>query len=297
MDSLCTQDDAFIRMMFIGNQKRRKLTKAEESDLVLRYQTERDPEAAKSLVLAFLPWIVSQTQMTMRRFKRTTLALEDAVNAGVEGFLIGVGKWSDEHDARLSSFVAAYISSAVSHCDRHVMGMHVNQERVWRRIAWREAWLMDGPSENEPGHKEAWDKIATHLGVETEKVGQVARFFNLQSEEEGLLEEAVPASPRTSLCRQTLPLLERVLRKVGQGMTERQRAVWPDVLERLVSGKRLTSLEIGTKHGVTKERARQFEAALVVKLRKALAEEGSTAFHQFVDTPPDSHTLPIGFAV
>lgn len=294
------EDKPFFGMIHRGlSQRTRRLSRAEETRLVLAYQADRDADAARVLVESFLPWIVLQTDAAMRRFRRSMDSRDDAVSCAVVGFLEGVCHWNPSHDTRLSSFVTAYVVSAVANADRHVLCMAHSQGHAWRKAAWREAWILEGEHPACADGRAHCARIADRFFLESSVVESVAGFLALSSDT-GALEQATQPASR-SVPAQVFPSAKRALVAAVQSAmnhaTPRQREVWPKLLARRVSEDPTTLEEIGDTVGISKERVRQLETVLLARLQAQMRAQGFARAHDAVHSTFEAHDMPVGFVV
>lgn len=293
------EDKPFFGMIYRGVSRRtRCLSREEEARLVLAYQEHHDRDAARILVESFLPWIVSQTATALRRFKRTLESQDDATAYGVVGFLEGASRWNPSHEARLSSFVAPYVVSAVTNADRHVLCMGHSKGHAWRKAAWREAWILQGEHPANPEGRAHCAHIADHFSLDTSVVENVATFLALEPDTRTLERTAQPTPTQAPapVFAAAQSALVAALRTVVAKATPRQREAWAYILVRQVSDEKVSCESIGELMGVTKVRVRQLENDLLSKLRAQLLAQGISHAHEALDTAFDAHDLPIGLA-
>jgi len=294
------EEKPFFGVIYRGVIRRtRCLSREEEARLVLAYQEYRDADAARILVESFLPWIASQTDAALQRFKRSMDSRDDAMGCAVTGFLEGVSRWDPSHEARLSSFVAAYVVSAVANADRHVLCMTHSQGHSWRKAAWREAWILEGEHPTTASGRAHCTRIADRFSLESAVVENVAGFLALTSDTASLAEatQPAPAAVPAQVFSSAKRALVAAIRSMLSHATPRQREVWPHVLARQVSDHPPTFEEIGRSMGICKERVRQLETVLLSKLQTHMRNQGFTRAHETIDAPYDAKDMPVGFVV
>jgi RNA polymerase sigma-32 factor len=256
------------------------LTREEEHELAVRWVEEGDQDAAKKLVTSNLRLVVK----IANEYRRGYQNLLDLVQEGNVGLIKAVQKFDPYRGVKLSTYsgwwIRAYVLKHILNNWRLVkIGTTQNQRKLFFNLRkQREALIragIDPTAEN----------IAKELDVSTEEVVEMQKRMSapdaslnapLKSDEEGGrtrldLLEAENGGPEDEVSGQEFKhLLHDKLRTFGATLEGREAEIFSD---RLMADEPVTLQELGDRWGVSRERARQVEKRMVLRLRGFLQDE------------------------
>jgi RNA polymerase primary sigma factor len=225
--------------LYLQDLRRIPRLSAEEEQACARGAAEGDEKARQRLIRANLRFVI----LVARRYRNRGVPLEDLVNEGNIGLIQAAGRFDPERNVRFVSYAAFWIRQAI------VKAIHENggmirvprgsvseQAQRMRDAAWRMVSL-DGPS---AGREDA------------DSVG-------------ACLEDPGAAKPEEVLVGASL---NDELGAVLAGLSDRESSIIRDRFG-LAGRARTSLLEVGRKHGVSKERVRQIEKKALRKIRSS----------------------------
>ena len=245
-----------------------RLTPEEEKSLARRC-AEGDEDAIRQMVNSNLRLVVS----IAREYAGRGVALLDLVQEGSIGLLVAARKFDYTLDYRFSTYATKWIRQGVTRCLMNHAGiirvpLHT-AERIRRVMTAAAKLAQTNETEPTPG------EIAEVTGIPEDKVIQLLRLtpevcsLDVPAGDEdttlaSLLEDVHAPQPQEELVRREL---ERTIESLLAALNDRQRQIL-----RLHYGMEdgiCYSLEqIGTKLGISKERARQIEKQAMEKLQE-----------------------------
>ena len=245
-----------------------RLTPEEEKSLARRC-AEGDEDAIRQMVNSNLRLVVS----IAREYAGRGVALLDLVQEGSIGLLVAARKFDYTLDYRFSTYATKWIRQGVTRCLMNHAGiirvpLHT-AERIRRVMTAAAKLAQTNETEPTPG------EIAEVTGIPEDKVIQLLRLtpevcsLDVSTGEDdttlaSLLEDVHAPQPQEELVRREL---ERTIESLLAALNDRQRQIL-----RLHYGMEdgiCYSLEqIGTKLGISKERARQIEKQAMEKLQE-----------------------------
>ena len=245
-----------------------RLTPEEEKSLARRC-AEGDEDAIRQMVNSNLRLVVS----IAREYAGRGVALLDLVQEGSIGLLVAARKFDYTLDYRFSTYATKWIRQGVTRCLMNHAGiirvpLHT-AERIRRVMTAAAKLAQTNETEPTPG------EIAEVTGIPEDKVIQLLRLtpevcsLDVSAGEDdttlaSLLEDVHAPQPQEELVRREL---ERTIESLLAALNDRQRQIL-----RLHYGMEdgiCYSLEqIGTKLGISKERARQIEKQAMEKLQE-----------------------------
>jgi len=261
------------------------LTREEEQRLARRLVEEDDLDAAHRLVTANLRFVVKIAY----EYKAYGLKMLDLVQEGNVGLMHAVKKFDPDRGYRLITYavwwVRAYIQSYLLRAWSMVkIGTTQAQRRIFFKLASTRAQL-DAAGQLPEDHAERAEILAESLGVKASEISMMemrlaARDFSLDkalddSSENTHMDLLVDESDGSEALVERQEIQEELSRSVSEGLTTlnaREREV---IVLRHLSSEPLTLREIGAMWGVSRERARQIEAAAKEKLRAFLTERSA----------------------
>ena len=245
-----------------------RLTPEEEKSLARRC-AEGDEDAIRQMVNSNLRLVVS----IAREYAGRGVALLDLVQEGSIGLLVAARKFDYTLDYRFSTYATKWIRQGVTRCLMNHAGiirvpLHT-AERIRRVMTAAAKLAQTNETEPTPG------EIAEVTGIPEDKVIQLLQLtpevcsLDVPAGDEdttlaSLLEDVHAPQPQEELVRREL---ERTIESLLAALNDRQRQIL-----RLHYGMEdgiCYSLEqIGTKLGISKERARQIEKQAMEKLQE-----------------------------
>ncbi|CAM3301124.1 sigma-70 family RNA polymerase sigma factor [Corallococcus sp. ZKHCc1 1396] len=256
------------------------LTREEEHRLAKDYQATGDVRAAYRLVASNLRLVVKLAH----EYHRNPLSLLDLVQEGNIGLMQAVKKYDPDRGVKLSSYAAWWIRAYIL---RYIMdnwkmvklGTTEAQRKLFFKLRQEQEKLVSQGFEASPrllaerlnvteqdvvemdqrlGHDEL--SIDAPLGNDGDSSGTRADRY--------LPSTAVPADERLG-SEQLKALFRENLNAFAQTLEGKERYIFEN---RLTADEPLTLQDIGDKYGVSRERARQIEAALINRMREFMRE-------------------------
>lgn len=261
-------------------QRHPLLTRDEEQQLTQHYSKTQDVRTAARLVTANLRLVVKLAYEYRRAYKN----IMDLIQEGNIGLMQAVKRYDPYRNVKLSSYAAwwirAYILRFILNNWRLVkLGTTQAQRKLFFNLNKEKAKL------SAMGIEPTASEIARRLSVEEKDVVDMDRRL---SSGEASLDAPVGDAEGRSIARVELmpssdmsPDADLERREIGELLHERL-ARFRDTLKgkdviifdkRMAAESPLTLQELGDEFGVSRERVRQLEARLTVKLRQYLKEE------------------------
>ena len=255
------------------------LSAEEEHDLAVRLRDRNDLDAARSLVMSHLRFVVR----IARGYNGYGLPQQDLIQEGTVGLMKAVRRFDPDMGVRLVSFAVHWIKAEI----------HEYILRNWRIVkvattkAQRKLFFNLRSSKKRLGwfsQKEVED-VANDLGVKPETVLEMeSRLANYDVSYDGGVDSddedgttMAPAAYLPDLSQEPSRILERadteqserdLLYAALDDLDERSRSI---VQQRWLNEDKQTLHELAAEYGVSAERIRQIEAAAMKKLRNAIA--------------------------
>ncbi|HEY1086620.1 MAG TPA: RNA polymerase factor sigma-32 [Archangium sp.] len=257
------------------------LTREEEVALAKRYRDTGDVKAAYRLVASNLRLVVKLAH----EYHRNPLSLLDLVQEGNIGLMQAVKKFDPERGVKLSSYAAWWIRAYIL---RYIMdnwkmvklGTTEAQRKLFFKLRQEQERLLKQGIEVTP------KLLAERLNVTEQDVVEMDQRLG---NDEMSLDAPVGGSDddKTTRGDRFLPsgqqgadealgnselkeLFRTKLAKFSEGLNEKDRYIFE---KRLTADEPMTLQDIGAHYGVSRERARQLEAALMDRMRKYMREE------------------------
>jgi RNA polymerase sigma-32 factor len=251
------------------------LTREEETALARSYRDTGDVKAAYRLVASNLRLVVKLAH----EYHRNPMALLDLVQEGNIGLMQAVKKFDPERGVKLSSYAAWWIRAYIL---RYIMdnwkmvklGTTEAQRKLFFKLRQEQERLVKLGLEATP------KLLAERLNVTEQDVVDMDQRLG---HDELSLDSPMKAGDEDSQTRgdsllspNAVPVDETLgneeLRKLfkdqlgtfAQTLSEKERYLYE---HRLIADEPLTLADIGAKWGVSRERARQVEAALIARMR------------------------------
>lgn len=256
------------------------LTREEEHRLAKEYQSTGDVRAAYRLVASNLRLVVKLAH----EYHRNPLSLLDLVQEGNIGLMQAVKKYDPDRGVKLSSYAAWWIRAYIL---RYIMdnwkmvklGTTEAQRKLFFKLRQEQEKLISQGFEASPR------LLAERLNVTEQDVVEMDQRLGhdelsidapLGNDEDSrttradryLPSNAVPADERLG-SEQLKALFRENLAAFAQTLEGKERYIFEN---RLTADEPLTLQDIGDKYGVSRERARQIEAALINRMREYMRE-------------------------
>ncbi len=258
------------------------LSREEEHELAVRWVEEGDKEAGRRLVTSNLRLVVKLANEYRRGYQN----LLDLVQEGNVGLVKAVEKFDPYRGVKLSTYagwwIRAYMLKYILNNWRLVkLGTTQNQRKLFFNLRKQRAALQAA------GVEPTAENIAEALDVSTSEVVEMQKRLSAPDaslnaplrgdEDDGrtrmdvLEDESGLGDPESGVSDEEFKrLLSDKLRRFGAGLEGRELEIFTD---RLMSDDPVTLQELGERWGVSRERARQVEKRMVLRLRTYLTEE------------------------
>ena len=251
------------------------LTREEEHALAVRYRDAGDLSAAARLVASNLRLVVKLAH----EYHRNPLALLDLVQEGNIGLMQAVKKYDPDRGVKLSSYAAWWIRAYIL---RYIMdnwkmvklGTTEAQRKLFFKLRQEQERLLQQGFEASP------KLLAERLNVTEQDVVEMDQRLG---HDEMSLDAPVGDDSRATRVDRLLPnssqmepdeklgneelksIFHEHLAEFAKTLNEKDRYIFE---KRLIADEPLTLQDIGTHYGVSRERARQVEAALINRMRE-----------------------------
>ncbi len=257
------------------------LTREEEHELAVRWVEDGDQDAARKLVTSNLRLVVK----IAHEYRRAYQNLLDLVQEGNVGLLKAVQKFDPYRGVKLSTYsgwwIRAYILKYILNNWRLVkIGTTQNQRKLFFNLRKQRDAL------EAAGIEPSAENIANALDVSTKEVVEMERRMSSPDMsldaplggEDGdgtrtrldMIEDDY-ADPEDNVdAAEFKSLMQSKLVAFGSGLEGREQEIFSD---RLMSEEPVTLQELGNRWGVSRERARQIEKRLILRLREYLQQE------------------------
>jgi RNA polymerase sigma-32 factor len=254
------------------------LTREEEHTLAKHYQQTGDVQAAYRLVASNLRLVVKLAH----EYHRNPLALLDLIQEGNIGLMQAVRKYDPDRGVKLSSYAAWWIRAYIL---RYIMdnwkmvklGTTEAQRKLFFKLRQEQDRLISQGFEASP------KLLAERLNVTEQDVVEMDQRLG---HDELSIDAPLGDDPRNTRAERYLPsttvgaeerlgneqlkaLFREKLAEFAQTLEGKERFIFES---RLSADEPLTLQDIGDKYGVSRERARQIEAALINRMREYMRE-------------------------
>jgi RNA polymerase sigma-32 factor len=258
------------------------LTREQEIDLARRYRDAGDNRAAYTLVASNLRLVVKLAH----EYHRNPLSLLDLVQEGNIGLMQAVKKFDPERGVKLSSYAAWWIRAYIL---RYIMdnwkmvklGTTEAQRKLFFKLRQEQERL------TAQGYEVTPKLLADRLNVTEQDVVEMDQRLghdevsldapmkpgdddNQQTRADRLLPSGAPAADDALGNAELKALFREKLDVFSKSLNEKERYLFE---KRLIADEPLTLQDIGTHWGVSRERARQIEAALIARMKKYMQAE------------------------
>lgn len=254
------------------------LEREEEYALAVRVQEQGDSDAAQQLVLSNLRLVVK----IAKEYQRVWTHLLDLIQEGNVGLLQAVKRFDPHRNVKLSSYSAYWIRAYIlKYLIDNIRMVRVGSSRAERKLFFR---LNRVKRELErAGFKPEPKLLAETLDVKEQDVVDMEQRLSesdlsldmpVRSEAGAPSMGEFMAAPQESvegsvIRRQMHQTFRRYVESFSEGLIERELRI---LRARVLAEEPLTLQELGEEFGLTRERVRQIEKALVGRLREYLKE-------------------------
>lgn len=254
------------------------LTREEEHELAKHYQQTGDVQAAYRLVASNLRLVVKLAH----EYHRNPLSLLDLVQEGNIGLMQAVKKYDPDRGVKLSSYAAWWIRAYIL---RYIMdnwkmvklGTTEAQRKLFFKLRQEQDKLVAQGFEPSP------KLLAERLNVTEQDVVEMDQRLG---HDELSIDAPLGDDPKNTRAERYLPstaagaeerlgneelkeLFRENLAEFAKSLEGKERFIFEN---RLTADEPLTLQDIGDKYGVSRERARQIEAALINRMREYMRE-------------------------
>ncbi len=257
------------------------LTREQETDLARRYRDTGDNRAAYTLVASNLRLVVKLAH----EYHRNPLSLLDLVQEGNIGLMQAVKKFDPERGVKLSSYAAWWIRAYIL---RYIMdnwkmvklGTTEAQRKLFFKLRQEQERLLQQGFEVTP------KLLAERLNVTEQDVVEMDQRLghdevsldapakpgddDSQTRGDRLLPSGAPAVDDALGNAELKQLFREKLASFSESLNDKERYLFE---KRLIADEPLTLQDIGAHWGVSRERARQIEAALIARMKKYMQAE------------------------
>ena len=266
---------------YMAEVQRHPLLPREEEDRLARlYRGTGDLDAAARLVSANLRLVVKLAH----EYHRNPLALLDLVQEGNIGLMQAVKKFDPDRGVKLSTYAAWWIRAYIL---RYIMdnwklvklGTTEAQRKLFFKLRQEQERLL------KQGYEATPKLLAERLNVTEQDVVEMDQrlgpdevSIDAPVGEDGdttrgdriLPSSGFPAADETLAAAELKQLFRQKLEVFGRTLDGKEKYIFE---HRLTAEEPKTLQEIGTHFGVSRERARQIEAALVSRMREYVKSE------------------------
>ncbi|MEW5740549.1 MAG: RNA polymerase factor sigma-32 [Myxococcota bacterium] len=252
------------------------LTREAETELARRYRETGDVKAAYKLVASNLRLVVKLAH----EYHRNPMSLLDLIQEGNIGLMQAVKKFDPERGVKLASYAAWWIRAYIL---RYIMdnwkmvklGTTEAQRKLFFKLRQEQDRLAAQGLEVTP------KLLAERLNVTEQDVVEMDQRLGhdelsldapvpgsedeKQTRADRLLPTGTPGADEALGNAELRALFRDKLADFAKDLNEKERYIFE---KRLISDEPMTLQDIGAHYGVSRERARQIEAALVERMRK-----------------------------
>ncbi len=255
------------------------LTREEEHALAVKLRETGDVQAAYRLVASNLRLVVKLAH----QYHRNPIALLDLIQEGNIGLMQAVKKYDPYRGVKLSSYAAWWIRAYIL---RYIMdnwkmvklGTTEAQRKLFFKLRQEQDRLTSQGFEATPKLLAERLHVTEQDVVEMDqRLGHDELSLDAPVGEDGqstrgdrLSQPNAPRADDTLANEELKQIFREKLQEFAKTLNDKDRLIFE---KRLISEEPLTLQEIGAQWGVSRERARQIEAALIGKIRTYLREQ------------------------
>ncbi len=253
------------------------LTPEEEQALAQRWKRDKDPEAARALVLANLRFVVKLAF----EYRTYGIRLLDLIQEGNVGLLVAVERFDPDRKNRLTTYAVWWIRAYIQEFIRRQwsmvrFGTTRAEQRCFYRLRRERQRLEKQSGKAEPA------ELAKALGVRADELASIE--YRITRRDQSLddpayadtdetrgdrLPDEAPGPENEAMQHELEQLSHERLWSALAELDPREREI---IEARYLDGKNTTLKELGRAFGISRERVRQLEARAKEKMRAALAD-------------------------
>jgi RNA polymerase sigma-32 factor len=254
------------------------LSREKEHELALRLQESNDQRVAYRLITANLRLVVK----IAKEYQSAVANVMDLIQEGNVGLIKAVTKYDPHKGVRLATYAQWWIRA-------YILKYLVNNARlvkVGTTQAQRKLFFSLNKEKNRlkaAGFKPDASMIANNLGVGVKEVKEMEKRLSrpdlsmditLGDEQKSSIGDLLASSENSAednlIGRDLTHRVKEHLDAFSLTLQDREKVLWE---KRLMSDERMTLREIGDMFGLTRERARQIEKGMLLRLREYLKQE------------------------
>jgi RNA polymerase sigma-32 factor len=261
-------------------QRHRLLTREEENALARRFRDTGDLDAAARLVSANLRLVVKLAH----EYHRNPLSLLDLIQEGNIGLMQAVKKFDPHRGVKLSTYAAWWIRAYIL---RYIMdnwkmvklGTTEAQRKLFFKLRQEQQRILQQGFEPSPKllaerlHVTEQDVVEMDQRLGPDEVSidaPVGEDGDTTRAERLLPSSSIQAVDERLASEELKQLFRQKLETFGKTLEGKEKYIFD---KRLTAEEPMTLQDIGTHFGVSRERARQIEAALVARMRDYVKSE------------------------
>lgn len=254
------------------------LSKEEEMDLAWRLKNDNDIHAAQALITANLRNVV---RIAMD-YAGYGLPLEDIVQEGTIGLMVAVKKFDPSKGYRLMTYAVWWIKAMIhDYIMRFVSQVKLGTTKLQKRLFYGLNKLSVETDVVDENINEQSKAISAHLDADPQQVEEIisrltsrdqsldspmtdssdASFMDFLADTRANPEDKVMESQRASY-------VKTQIHQALSNLSEREQEI---ARQRLMADNPLTLEDLGRQYSISKERVRQIENNVKVKLKKVLS--------------------------
>jgi RNA polymerase sigma-32 factor len=255
------------------------LTKQQERQLLLEYQQTKNPTVANTLITSNLRFVVK----VAHSFKGYGHPMEDLIQEGNKAMMRALEKFDPNKNVRFCSYAVHWIKAYMGN---YVMKNHSMVKFGCKKSEKEFFYNLKKKKElfEKLGSEDLTRELAEHFDVSEQEIllnlnrlnikdyslnnkvmyngEEIKGFIASLTSEEPLQEENLQS-------KQEQEAIQDVMARVQRTLNERELFI---VKNRLSSDDPMTLQEIGSNFGISRERTRQIEEALIKKLKRELED-------------------------
>jgi RNA polymerase sigma-32 factor len=253
------------------------LSPGEEARLAEEWQSTRDPEIGRRLVLGNLRFVVK----IAFEYRTYGVRLLDLIQEGNLGLLVAVDRFEPERKNRLTTYAVWWIRAYIQDFIRRQwslvrFGTTRAEQRCFYRLRRERERLERSGEHADP------NELAAALGVRAEALSTIearivrrdqslddAAFAGADETRASRLPDDQPGPEAHAMQHEMFAMSRQRVRRALEGLDPRERAI---IQRRYLDGKGTTLKELGRSFGISRERVRQLEARAKEKMKAELAD-------------------------
>lgn len=267
-----------VQKYFAEVREYKLLTREEERELAIKYREHEDPDAAYTLVTSNLRLVIKIALEFQRLWMQN---LSDLIQEGNIGLMMAVKNFDPYKNVKFSYYasfwIKAYIVKFIMDNWRLVkIGTTQAQRKLFFQLKKEKQRLID------QGFDPETKLLSEKLGVSERDIIDMSRRLDApdisldapvrgsDTEPAAFLNTGDESADDQLAKKQIEKILRDKLPEIRNTLTERECVIFD---QRILSDTPATLQELGDTYGISRERVRQIEEAIIKKIRKFLAED------------------------